>query len=268
MPKDRKDSKRDKDFDFKERPAMFAFGQLILPILALVAIGILFLGIKLFFLTPGAPQTAQAPTVLEALPAVSAEPLPQPVANVPTQPQMPPAASSVKKQPATGAKPQPGTKVTFAEPFDPTKQAPSGARTGTAAKTKTPPATTAKLPPQQPAKTTPPKTSSAGASATSPGVPKTVKTPQTPAATPPAVAAPAKGTWEVQIGSFAQKSGAETVAAKARQEGYSSRVAEGLVGDKRWYRVRVVAGNDRAKAAALASELEAKGYPVLVVPAN
>ena len=38
--------------NYKEKNSMFAFGHFALPIAALVAVGLLFVGIKLFFLTP------------------------------------------------------------------------------------------------------------------------------------------------------------------------------------------------------------------------
>lgn len=61
---------------YKERRSLFPFGQLMLPIVGVVALGILILGIRLFFLPskPSAPLADLAAPVAPSVPSLPVEP--------------------------------------------------------------------------------------------------------------------------------------------------------------------------------------------------
>ena len=63
---------------FKEKPAVFAFGHIMLPLVAILAIGLLILGVRLLFVSPGGqvsyPDTVEYPEAESQAPTVIAEP--------------------------------------------------------------------------------------------------------------------------------------------------------------------------------------------------
>lgn len=52
-----------KNRKFKEKPAVFAFGHIMLPLVAILAIGLLILGVRLLFVSPGGQVSS--PDVIE-----------------------------------------------------------------------------------------------------------------------------------------------------------------------------------------------------------
>jgi cell division septation protein DedD len=82
----------------------------------------------------------------------------------------------------------------------------------------------------------------------------------------PANAAGAKSKWGVQIGAFVNEGSASTLLSDVNRLGYVASISKIDSSGKTFHRVRVGAGNTREDANRLAAELEQKGYPVAVVP--
>jgi cell division septation protein DedD len=227
---------------YKERGSGFTFGHFALPVAAVIALALLFVGIKLFFLMPAgrigievvpAPiglseQSAQNPQIAAPLASESSE-----------------SVTSGGEGTDPGA-PAAGTAIVLAGPIAPNGTS-SGARTS--------------APAADPA---PARTASAA---------NTVRNPQPAAGT--AAAKPrgnsgavlgANGKWAVQIGAFVKQEGASTLLSEVKKQGYVASISKVDSSGKTFHRVRVSAGNSREDAAKLAAELERKGYPVAVVP--
>lgn len=213
---------------------MLAFGHFVLPLAAIVALGLLFVGIKLFFLTPGDRGG------IEVAP-------PTPVATEQDQ-DIPPTDSS-----ASGETGDTGTSlIATADPVSADAQTTDAAPGGTSQ-----------------AVLAGPIGGGANTQATRPsgGTPATPAT--TTPAEPPAPSRPRVSPnvrWGVQIGAFQKEEGAKTLMDEVTKAGYTASIstAKNSSGTT-FHRVRVAAGNNRDDAAKLAVELEKKGYPVLVV---
>jgi len=86
---------------FKEKPAVFAFGHIMLPLVAILAIGLLILGVRLLFISPGGqvsyPDTIEYPKAESQAAPVIDEPGdgPQVVAVPSTGGDEPTAASEI-----------------------------------------------------------------------------------------------------------------------------------------------------------------------------
>ncbi|MDR0616900.1 MAG: SPOR domain-containing protein [Synergistaceae bacterium] len=214
--------------NYKEKNSMFAFGHFALPIAALVAVGLLFVGIKLFFLTPsGKGDGIEVPIdgtegpgyyaavsfdeFAETPPDLIFETLPEETASKPSS------------APAVG---------------------PIGSQTEAASAAK---ASQPSAPARQDAKAKAPVR-------------------RTPA--PSTAQAPSGTGWAVQVGAFSKLDGANTVLAEMKKMGYVASVSKSEASGSTFHRVRVSAGKSREEAQRLASQLEKKGYPVLVVPAR
>lgn len=71
---------------FKEKPTILAFGHIMLPLVGILALGLLVLGVRLLFVTPGSNVT---------YPESSTQTMPEPEASVPDNPpSMPDETSS------------------------------------------------------------------------------------------------------------------------------------------------------------------------------
>jgi cell division protein FtsN len=210
----------------KEKRSMIPFGDIMLPVIGLVAVGLLIVGVKLFFLsgpkTPGdSPMSPSAPSRQETQGAVPAS----------TRETPPPGAPS--KTPDN--RPLLAAPVGSSQPV-PAIPAPTGPKSSPVA---APPAA-------QPVKKAPPAS------------------PSKPASQSPAPAA-ANSRWGVQIGSFTARDSAESVRQQAAKAGFSSVITSALVNGKTYFRVTVPAGNDRPQANNLAEKLKKAGFPVFVV---
>lgn len=214
---------------YKEKRPLFPFGQLMLPIVGVVALGILILGIRLFFLpshssvsserivpatpsVPSLPAEQEEPVAFSETPAtlttaVVAVPVSAGEASLSSPKAALPAPQQQQGQPKTQPKPQPTTTVA--------------------------------KPAQSP--------------------------PVSPLSSPPSASSAPKGGWGVQVGAFTAPSAAESLAAKLRSSGESVVVVKASVGGKLYYRVRVVAGATRQEAEKKSVTLKAQGYPTLVV---
>jgi cell division septation protein DedD len=215
---------------YKEKSSIFTFGHFALPVAAVIALGLLFVGIKLFFLTspektggeavvvPGAGETAWGPA--------------PPIAE---QPDFALAESdySVKSVPGGAEKLETAdVSIILAGPLT---------QTGSSAKT---PVTKAETKKETAASAA--KTQSAPAAASAKTNPN--------------------ARWGVQIGAFVNENSASTLLAEVKNQGYLASISKVDSSGKIFHRVRVGAGNTREDAAHLASELKQKGYPVAVVP--
>ena len=83
------------------------------------------------------------------------------------------------------------------------------------------------------------------------------KAPEKPAAAPAKASKPPSG-WVVQVGTFADKSNAETTLARLRASGFDSFTEETRLGGKTMYRVRVGPEIQRDRAEAQRAEILAK----------
>lgn len=72
--------------------------------------------------------------------------------------------------------------------------------------------------------------------------------------------------WMVQIGSFKQKSMADSLMSEVKGRGFKATVGHGDVDGVRYYRVLLPGGNSRAEAQSLGERLSSMGYPYFVFP--
>lgn len=213
------------------RKPSFGFGHFMLPIVGLVAVGILVLGVRMFFFpSPGnmaqekvdEPVQVTAPaaeTPDEMAASTDAQVIAVPEGSTPAEPNQPPKAEAVKPKVET-AKPRTETAKTGEKAVDPSPSAKPGA--------------------SQPQKTV---TAQSRAEVQSSG----------------------KVQWNVQVGAFKDRANAESLLQKLRQEGYSAFLVDARAGESVLSKVLVRAGEDRESADTLAKKLIEKGYPVLVV---
>ena len=71
--------------------------------------------------------------------------------------------------------------------------------------------------------------------------------------------------WDVQIGGFRARSGAELTVKQAREKGYSAYVVDEKLDGQPFYKVRVRGHAYKNEARALSQKLAAAGFPVYVV---
>ncbi|MDR1651437.1 MAG: SPOR domain-containing protein [Synergistaceae bacterium] len=215
--------------NYKERSSGFTFGHFALPIAAIAALGLLFIGVKLFFLTP--PERVGRETA-RITPPIEQET--QKTAEVPDFELVPPA---VTDNPFANAEPErletTDVSIVLAGPLT---------QTGTPVR-------------------------SAQTSASAGGARNTqVSTRPARTSAPPAqVPSNPNAKWGVQIGAFVNADSASNLMSEIKRQGYSASISKVDSSGKTFHRVRVGAGNTRESADKLASELEKRGYPVAVV---
>ena len=208
---------------------MFPFGQLMLPVIGVVAIGLLVIGVKLFFF--GEPEAPLIVTVPAANQETTSSVVARPAPESPKTPE-PTTTPSNKTTPAATA---------------PIKPAASGQVLAV------PVTDTAGSPPAK----TPSTTSSVHEKEKETSEPSSGKTTST--------TAPLTGSWGVQIGAFSVKSSAEALLSKAQAQGFNGTVSQALIDGKTFYRVQIPSGNSRETALALSERLKKNGYPTLIV---
>ena len=213
-----------------EKRPVFSFGQIMIPLVGLIAIGLLYLGGKMFFFTPTRIVNDQANNI----PPAEIEAQPAPISN---HAEIGPAKPA-SKAPSTSAKATPS--VPIEEPLASSKNVvavPSSeshaASTKAASKTSTD-SLEAKTSQQPSARSQPSK---------------------------------AKGGWGVQVGSFTEKWRADEVKGKLEKAGYGNqvRIVEAVVNGKRYYRVQVYAGGDVSDAKQLEKKMQDMNLPTFVV---
>ena len=202
----------------RRKKQMFPFGYLMIPLLGVVGVGLLFWGVKIFFLgepkEPNKNQAGQEVVSVVALPTktdkIENEELPSfdGVVAVPVAEGKRPQPSKPEKNPVS-SKPQPTNAHQTPQP--------------------------------QPSR---------------PTVAKPV----------PATSIPTGTDWLVQIGSFKQKSMAESLMKDVSSKGFRPMIREGNVDGVLYYRVLVPGGKSRADAQSLGEKLSSIGYPYFVLP--
>jgi DedD protein len=227
--------------NYKGKSSMFALGYFALPLAAVLALGLLFFGIKFFFLAPPDRTAAivpSAPVAVAPEAEVELEPIqmnmqwddlagtiddtPQEEAVIGVTDQAPPTPAPLPEERVALAGPIGGTGVAARQPGN-------VERTASRAETRPSRAETQK---------------------------------------PAASSAASDSKWAVQVGAFVNQSGATAMAEQVRKLGYKATVSRSDASGKTYHRVRVIAGDNRESANRLAAELERKGYPVAVVPAR
>ena len=215
---------------YKEKSTVFTFGHFALPIAAVIALGLLFVGIKLFFLS--SPRPAGIPITPESF-VSGAHESPTPLIQQPD--------FMLADDISTGIEyltPEPVTTdiaMMLAGPLTErgTPAASSAVNTAGTNTGRTAPAANAA--PSQ-------------------------------SASPRATAAPANSRWGVQIGAFTNANNANALAAEVQRQGYTASVSRADSSGRTFHRVRISAGNTREDANRLEAELRQRGYPVSVVP--
>ena len=200
----------------------------MLPIVGVVALGILILGIRLFFLPSHSSVSSER--IVPATPSIPSLPPEMYLCVALSQTRAPLKPGGVGVPIPAGLVSLPSQKTT------PSVSSQQQAQSKTQPKTQ--PATVAR-PVQSP--------------------------PAVPHSPAPSVSPAQKGGWGVQVGAFTAPSAAESLAAKLRSSGESVVVVKASVGGKLYYRVRVVAGTTRQEAEQKSVTLKAQGYPTLVV---
>lgn len=213
---------------FKQKPALH-FGDLMLPLLGVVALGILIIGVKLLFF----PSTAERKPIVVTQPqAVTAQPVAP--ATTPTDTGDQPASTSgVVATPVTATVVNPQPEPATTKPVQTKPVASSTTTTQPAATVKTPAA------PKPPA----PKP------ATQPALSQTV----------------AKSVFLVQSGSFTDEKAANSVVTALKSKGFDASVQRAEVKGRTYFRVNVAGGATREQATAVESKIKALGYPTLVI---
>ena len=226
--------------NYKEKSTVFTFGHFALPVAAVIAIGLLFVGIKMFFLSP--PRPTGIPVTSEIF-ASGTHDIPAPLIQEPdfalTEDGLFGAgiqSTAAAAEPAEVA----GDPIILAGPLS-ARDTPITSSAANAASTDT-------------ARTTP----AANTNTARPAAPARANT-TTPAA-------PANSRWGVQVGSFVDANNANYLAQRIQREGYTTSVSRIDLSGTTYHRVRVSAGNTREDANRLAAELQRKGHPVSVVP--
>ena len=225
--------------NYKEKSSGFTFGHFALPVAAVIALGLLFVGIKLFFLTP--PQRAGIPVtggnVTQAVHNTST-----PVAQ---EPDFALADNVGVSGEFTAVEPEKlettDVAIVLARPLS----QPGGSVSSRASATSSSKVT----------KTDTRRTASAPAAK-----------PQASSPVTSAQAAGAKSKWGVQVGAFVNEGSASTLVSEIKKHGYGASISRVDSSGKTFHSVRVGAGDTREDANRLAAELKQKGYPVDVVP--
>ncbi|WP_286952409.1 MULTISPECIES: SPOR domain-containing protein [Aminobacterium] len=211
----------------RDKKPMLPFGDLMLPIIGLIAVGLLIVGIKFFFLSE--PSREQHKPVI------------------------------VQEKTTTTAAPS----STVASTADETpKAAPDKAENAVPVA-----GSTAPTAPQVAAPVTPQTASEGGTQKTAAVTAESTKVVMAaPAQDGKLVTGGVENSaWGIQIGSFKSNESANRLKEKVEKEGYKAFVSKALVSNSTFYRVTVWAGNERGEADKQANQLKQAGHPVLVV---
>ena len=217
--------------NFKEKStASNILGRLIMPVAVVMALALFYFSIKLFFFSP--PREEQHPLPSTVNPPAVTEPY---EGGDDYGDELPPIDDMDDTSTIT-----PDTSTITPE-TPPAEQKPEPAETVKPAE-KPKPAVT--KPVQKPAEKPKPK----------------------PAVTQQPKPAQSSGPrWDVQIGGFRARSGAELTVKQAREKGYSAYVVDEKLDGQPFYKVRVRGHADKNEARALSQKLAAAGFPVYVV---
>ncbi len=232
--------------NYKKKSPMVSFGQIALPIAALVAVGILVVGVRLFLLSPDHRDGGG-----DVLPTPAPEVVSSPS---PAAPSSPPPAPSHVPSPTRTAPAHPQGDV-IAVPVDPES---------TPAKSRPVPASP--IPTRRPRPTAPaPSPRPSRVSPTPLPAPSTAPAPSAPASPQPTVASSQKG-WVIQVGAFSKREAADALLGTLRGTGYAAVLSEADVAGRHWFRVRIPVSGERGTADALAAKLRGQNLPAQVFP--
>ena len=216
---------------YKQKHSLSAFGQLALPLAALVAVGILVLGVRLFFQPQTPSPDAPPPIQVSQEPSPTEEPEVIEVSPTPTPAPKRKAAATLGVVRIPKAEPEVEAKPTR-------KPLPTAVRKKTPSAAPTPRLLT---------------------------TPKPHPTTVQPSRVPPSPGTGAPGFW-VQAGAFSSREAAQALTDRLQKEGFRPQMQEAKVGEGTFFRVRVPGGNNREAAEAVAASLGAKGFPTQIVP--
>ena len=265
---------------YKQKGVSVSFGDIMLPLIGIVAIGLLLVGGKLFFLGVVRPERSSAlglreqPTV-ETEPVRADEPLTEHQVVAEASPaSKEPFDSSSSAIPAASLDGAWGEKTTelnsasmepsvLATPYGSVASHDAGAKEETPAKVPEAPKPSAKRvevvvsPSRKPA--IPAKAPRVPAASLSPQPPSPKPAPSKPT-TPAKTPTPSKTRiplWQVQVGAFSTRESAVEVSRKLSQSGYKASVVSGT----KFHKVLVQAGSTKQDAARIASRLDKEGFP-------
>lgn len=215
--------------NFKEKStASNILGRLIMPVAVVMALALFYFSIKLFFFSP--PREEQHPLPSTVNPPAVTEPYEggdDYGDELPPIDDMDDTSTITPETPPAEQKPEPAETVKPAEKPKPAVTKPAVTK-----------------PVQKPAEKPKPK----------------------PAVTQQPKPAQSSGPrWDVQIGGFRARSGAELTVKQAREKGYSAYVVDEKLDGQPFYKVRVRGHADKNEARALSKKLAAAGFPVYVV---
>lgn len=213
--------------NFKERnQASDILGRFIMPVAVLMALALFYFSIKLFFFSPPREEPNTLPNI-PASPEV-------------TEPYEPDRRYTEPDTPDNGQSELPPENIS--EPVtEPAETTPDDNQTHT------------KKPAEEPKQQAPQSTRK-------PPAPQNTQKPAPGAA--PQVTGPR---WDVQIGGFRARSGAELTVKQAKEKGYSAYIVEEKLDGQPFFKVRVRGHKEKKDAQALSKKLEAAGFPVYVL---
>ena len=81
----------------------------------------------------------------------------------------------------------------------------------------------------------------------------------------PAAKAESGARWDIQIGGFSAKEGAELTVKQAKESGYSVYIVDSVLNGKPFYKVRVRGESDKKSSQELSKRLAKAGFPVYLV---
>lgn len=209
----------------KDSRPMFPFGEIMLPVIGLVALGILILSVKIFFMPSGNDkQYENIPENVseKELAAVSEQNTSSAIATPDTK--------------STDSSNNSSDLVAVAVPVSESDSSVSTSRNNSAVKQG--------------------KNTSAGQSSTS--------AVQSDNRNPSVNEADGNSSWGVQIGSFKKTEAAESLSKQAKQKGYSVFIQQADVKGEKYHRVIVNAGNSQTRASEIEKNLKDDGFPTFL----
>lgn len=229
-------SRRTRVRDYKEKKPMTAFGQVILPLAILMALALLYFSVRLFFFAPGSASKTQKPVADQS----------EMVATTPAEEAEPPIAleEDTFEEEAEVVVPEPAPQRQRNVSTTPRRaqQKPASARR------------TVQSQPQKQARKTATKPA-----AQKPAAQKAAPQPE------PKAAKDNSPRWDIQIGGFSAKEGADVTVKQAKAAGYSVYVENTTLNSKPFYKVRVRGSANKSEAAEMSKKLQKAGFPVYLV---
>ena len=256
----------------KKRGILPSFGDIVLPIVSVAAVGLLVLAGRQFFLngiktSPGISSTrayAEAPALIAERERKKEEESSVPVPIAGEKDENPALDSIVKQEVKQEEKHNDDSQRVLASvPETPRQtlvnvsQTPPKKNSSAPAKPVQPQKTQpAKQQPKPQAKPQPQKTQASSPKKTEPAKPAAKK--ETPAKTPAASSTPSSKQWRVQIGAYTSKSGAQDAANKLKKAGYNAVVYSNPA--SKHHKVWVAGGADKKAAERVVNAMKKLGY--------